>query len=145
MGALALLIASAVCMAAPVQRHAQSGSPRIVVGPLTGYLTEYDVVGGRFALRAGGMRTATLSQKIPWFVAPGASVGNVLVVSGRTLSLPLRAFRQTFTGAYPVGDPTHLMFPTNISPPAAGCWLLTVATGTVSASIPVRVRPRVRA
>jgi len=137
MGALALLLTSAVCMAAPVQDR--NGSLIVKVGPLVGGVTAYDRVNGHFSLRVGPMRTRDgLSQKIPWFPDPGAKIGSTLVVTGRALSLPKpRSFTQTFRAAL-----SPMMFPTIISPPSAGCWLFTFTTGPTTASIAVLVRPR---
>jgi hypothetical protein len=136
-GALALLLTSAVCIAGPVQQR--NGSLAVKVGPLVGYLTEYDSVDGRFSLRVGPLRTRNgLSQKIPWFPEPGAKIGSTLVVTGRALSFPTpRSFSQSFRVAL-----SPSMFPTIISPPSAGCWRLTFTTGPTSASIAVLVRPR---
>ena len=143
MGALALLLTSAVCMAAPVQQQ-NNGSLVVKAGPLLGGVTSYDIVRGRFSLRVGPNRTRTgLSQKIPWFPAAGTPVGDTLVVTGRALSLPRpRSFRQTFRAEQEVGGPQRTMFPSVISPPSVGCWSLTFTTGRTTASIAVLVRPR---
>jgi hypothetical protein len=143
MGALALLLTSAVCLAAPVQQRSD-GSLVVRAGPLVGMVTSYDVVRGRFSLRVGPNRTRDgLSQKIPWFPAAGTAVGDTLVVTGRALSLPRpRSFRQLFRGAQGVGGPQRTMFPSIISPPSVGCWSLTFTTGSTTASIAVLVRPR---
>ena len=140
MGALALLLASAVCIAAPV-RQDPNGSLTVKVGPLTGMVTAYDSVGGRFNLRVGSLRTRDgLSQKIPWFVDSGAKVGDTLVVNGTALSEPRpRTFRQVFRSAR-VG--TRSMFPSVIAPPSAGCWMLTFTSGPMKARLAVVVRPR---
>jgi hypothetical protein len=141
MGALALLLSSAVCMAAPVH-HENNGSLTVKVGPLVGGVTAYDSVNGRFSLRVGSMRTrGGLSQKIPWFPEPGAKIGDTLVVTGKALSLPKpRSFTQTFRAAsYGSG---RMMFPTIIAPPSTGCWMFTFKTGPTTASIAVLVRPR---
>jgi hypothetical protein len=143
MGALALLLTSAVCMAAPVQRQTDG---RLVVeaGPLVGNVTEYDNVRGRFSLRVGSNRTATgLSQKIPWFPVARTRLGDTLVVTGIALSLPRpRSFRQVFHAAQGVGGGQRTMFPSIISPPSVGCWRFTLTTGPTTASIAVLVRPR---
>jgi hypothetical protein len=143
MGALAALLTSAVCMAAPVQQQAGAGLV-VKAGPLIGAVTSYDTVRGRFSLRVGPNRTRTgLSQKIPWFPRAGTPVGDSLVVSGTALSVPKpRTFRQRFRGAQEVGGAQRTMFPTIIAPPSAGCWLLTFTTGPTTASIAVLVRPR---
>ena len=127
-------------MAAPVHEDA-NGALTVAVGPLVGSVTAYDQVDGRFSLRVGALRTRSgLSQKIPWFPAAGTHVGSTLVVRGRALSAPRsRTFTQTFRGAF-VG--TRTMFPTIIAPPSTGCWMLTLTTGRMSASIAVLVRPR---
>jgi hypothetical protein len=137
MGALALLLSSAVCMAAPVQDR--SGGLIVKVGPLVGTVTPYDRVNGRFSLRVGPLRTRNgLSQKIPWFPDPGAEIGSTLVVTGRALSAPTnRTFTQTFRVAL-----SPSMFPTIIAPPSTGCWMFTFTTGPTTASIAVLVRPR---
>ena len=143
MGALALLLTSAVCVAAPVQQRSD-GSLVVRAGPLAGIVTSYDLVRGRFSLRVGPNRTHDgLSQKIPWFPAAGAAIGDTLVVTGKALSLPRpRSFRQRFRVAQGVGGPQRLMFPSIISPPSVGCWSLTFTTGPTTASIVVLVRPR---
>jgi len=138
MSALALLLTAAACMGAPVRSG--TGGPQVHAGPFVGYVTAYDVVGGRFALRVGPYRTTGgLTQKIPWFPKAGTPLGPALVVSGRTLSLPHRSFRQTFQGAIVSG---RTMFPSIIAPPATGCWLLTFTSGPTTASLAVTVRPR---
>ena len=143
MGALALLLTSAICVAAPVQQQ-RSGGLVVRAGPLVGAVTSYDVVQGRFNLRVGPNRTREgLSQKIPWFPAAGTPVGDTLVVTGRALSLPRpRSFRQTFRAAQGVGGGQQTMFPTIISPPSVGCWSLTFTTGATTTSLVVLVRPR---
>jgi hypothetical protein len=143
MGALALLLTSAVCMAAPVQQQS-NGSLVVKAGPLLGGVTSYDIVRGRFSLRVGPNRTRTgLSQKIPWFPTAGTPIGDTLVITGKALSLPRpRSFRQTFRAAQGVGGGQRMMFPSIISPPSAGCWSLTFTTGPTTASIVVFVRAR---
>jgi hypothetical protein len=143
MGALALLLTSALCMAAPVQQQS-NGSLVVKAGPLTGAVTSYDTVDGRFSLRVGRERTRIgLSQKIPWFPVAGTVVGDTLVVTGRALSLPRpRSFRQTFRAAQELGGSQRTMFPSVIAPPSAGCWRLTFTTGPTTASIAVLIRPR---
>lgn len=141
MSALALLLTTAACLGAPVRADG-NGSLWVHAGPFSGGVTAYDVVRGRFALRVGAYRTTGgLSQKIPWFPDRGTRVGSTLVVSGRTLSLPRRSFRQTFQGAIVSG---RTMFPTIVAPPSTGCWLLTFTSGPTVASIAVTVRPRPR-
>ena len=143
MGALALLLTSAVCLAAPVQQRSD-GSLVVRAGPLAGIVTSYDVIRGRFSLRVGSNRTRDgLSQKIPWFPAAGTRLGDSLIVTGKALSLPRpRSFRQTFRAAQGVGGPQRTMFPSIIAPPSAGCWSLTFTTGPTTASIVVLVRAR---
>ena len=141
MSALALLLTAAAFMGAPV-RADSNGGLWVHARPFAGGVTAYDVVRGRFALRVGAYRTTGgLSQKIPWFPDSGTRVGSTLVVSGRTLSLPRRSFRQTFQGSIVSG---RTMFPTIVAPPATGCWLLTFTSGPTVASIAVTVRPRPR-
>jgi hypothetical protein len=140
-GPLALLLASAVCMGAPV-RESSNGSLSVQAGPFVGGVTAYERVAGRFALRVGPNRAKGLFQKIPWFPAPGTAIGGSLVVTGKALSLPHRSFTQTFTAAQEVGGQQRTMFPSILAPPSAGCWLLTFTSGPTAASIAVRVRPR---
>jgi hypothetical protein len=142
-GALALLLAAAACTAAPVQAQPDGGLT-VRVGPLVGAVTAYDSVGGRFSLRVGTLRTrGGLSQKIPWFAARGASVGETLTVTGRALTMPrTRTFTQIFRSAQEVGGEQRTMFPTVIAPSSAGCWVLTFATGATRARLAVLVRPR---
>jgi hypothetical protein len=134
--ALALLAAVA-CMATPVRPDRS-----IHVGPYTGYATAYDVVRGRFALRVGSYRTRNgLSQKIPWYVKTQQAVGPTIVFTGiRLRPAPARTFRQEFPtgGLFPLGQ----MYPSVLSPPATGCWRITVSTGAVSARLFALVRKR---
>jgi hypothetical protein len=143
MGALALLLTSAVCVAGPVTQETNGGY-FVKVGPLTGSITPYDVVDSRFSLRVGRNRTSSgLSQKIPWFAAPGAAVGPELTLTGKALSLPRsRTFTQTFFAAQELGGAQRTMFPSTIVPPSAGCWVFTFKTGQLKARIAVLVRPR---
>jgi hypothetical protein len=139
-GAVALLalIASVACMATPVRVQT------VRAGPFTGYVTSYDVVRRRFALRVGSYRTKSgLSQKIPWYVKTDETVGDTIVFTGvRLRPPPVRRFRQEFStgGVFPLGQ----MYPSVLSPPATGCWRITVSTGDVSARMFALVRKRPR-
>lgn len=133
---IASAAASEECLANPVRNG------KVKVGPFVGLIApEYDVVNGRFRLHVGFYRDRTtgLSQKIPWFVAfdDRARVGNTLIVTGKRLfPAPARTFKQKFYGA----GGGNAGFPTNISPPASGCWRLTFKSGRVSPSLTVLVR-----
>jgi hypothetical protein len=123
------------CLATPVHGTA------VRAGPFTGYLApEYDVVHGRFRLHPGGYRDRAtgLSQKIPWYAARTAKIAERLVVTGTRLApAPARRFRQTFTyaGEYAQGH----VFPSNLSPPAEGCWRLDFRSGQARATFVVLV------
>jgi hypothetical protein len=129
------------CLATRVQTLA-TGSVIVRSGPITGYLTQaYDVVSGRFSLHVGPWRvTDRLSQKIPWFVRANAGAGPSIVMTATRLApLPTTTFKSTFpTGGS--GYPQGMVFPSNINPPSAGCWRLTMRTGRVTAGFVVLVR-----
>lgn len=115
----------------------------VKAGPFTGLIVPaYDVVRGRFSLRVGGMRTESLSSKIPWFVPFRYKVGDSLVISGRRLSPSPRAFRQTEAIARAAGEQRGWVFPSNIDPPSVGCWRLTFRSGNAVGVLTVLVRPR---
>jgi hypothetical protein len=134
-------LAAATCLATPVSAN---GS-RVNAGPFVGYIApDYDVVNGRFSLRVGGMRTETLSSKIPWFLPRRYRVGSELTVTGTRLIRPAR-FVQSFAQAYSPTNPAQHTFPSIISPPATGCWRLTFRSGRATGTLVVLVRPRVRA
>jgi len=127
-------LGAATCLATPVS----ADRSRVHAGPFTGNLTRaYDVVDGRFSLRVDGMRTETLSQKIPWSLPRRYRVGPTLAITGRRLDAPGR-FTQRFYEALGASGP-HI-FPTNIAPPAAGCWRLTLRTGPTWGSLVALVR-----
>lgn len=130
---------SSSCSAQPV-----SGSV-VKVGPFRGMIVpQYDVVDGRFRLHVGGHRdqASGLSQKIPWFVSMRAGSQPRLLVTGTRLSPRRRTFHQRFGRAeYPGQDrDRRYVYPSNISPPAAGCWRLRFQSGTIDAHVIVLVR-----
>jgi hypothetical protein len=143
--ALALLVTleptgavAATCAATRLDR----GDVR--AGPFVGgAVPAYDAVGGRFSLRVGGMRTETLSSKIPWFAMPRHKVGATLIVTGRRIGASPRTFRQTFARAYGGGsDPRgSIVFPSTIDPPTVGCWRLTLRSGNATGSLTMLARP----
>jgi hypothetical protein len=136
---LLALLASATCLATPVKT---GDGVYVRSGPITGYITPpYDVVRGRFSLHVGPWRVKnSLSQKIPWFVRDGVDSGPAISMTGVRLSpLPARTFRQVFPSAGS-GYQQGAVYPSNISPPAAGCWRLTMRTGSVTARFVVLVR-----
>ncbi len=141
MSALALLV-TATCLATPVSVNRS----RVQAGPFTGVLAAgYDDVGGRFSLRVGGMRTATMSSKILWTLPGTHDLPNdtALVVRGRRLSTPTRRFSQVFPGGRNAAQPdTVFYFPSIIKPPTVGCWRLTFTAGTVRGSLTMLARPR---
>jgi hypothetical protein len=145
-GALALL-ATTACLATPVSADRST----VNVGPFVGTLAaRYDDVNGRFSLRVGGMRTATMSSKIFWLLPPGYVLPNDgpngetrLVVTGRWLGTPVRRFKQVFLGGKG-GTDQRYGFPSILKPPAVGCWRLTFRAGTVSGSATMLARPRYR-
>ena len=126
------------CLGTPVQGNT------VKAGPFTGYVVPaYDSVGGRFSLRVGGMRTATLSSKIPWFVPFRYKVSDSVVISGRRAHAPARAFRQTEALAS-AGDSRGWVFPSIIEPPTVGCWRLTFRSGEAVGTLTVLVRPAIK-
>jgi hypothetical protein len=143
------LLATTACLATPVSADRRT----VNVGPFAGTLAAgYDDVNGRFSLRVGGMRTATMSSKILWLLPPGYVLPNDgpngetrLVVTGRRLGTPARRFKQVFLGgkeSTAVGE--RYYFPSILKPPAVGCWRLTFRAGTVSGSATMLARPRSR-
>jgi hypothetical protein len=111
-------------------------------GPFVGNIVpRYDVVGGRFRLHVDGMRDADtgLSQKIPWWVSRRVHVTRRLVISGRRLDGSGR-FRVLLRRV--PGDPGHWVYPSNLSPPHAGCWRLRFHSGRVRARLTVLVLGR---
>jgi hypothetical protein len=134
-------LAAATCLATPVS----ADGSRVKVGPFVGYIVpSHDVVNGRFSLRVGGMRTDTLSSKIPWFLPRRYRAGSELVVTGTRLTRPAR-FVQRFDQAFSPTNPAQYTFPSIIDPPATGCWRLTFRSGRATGTLVVLVRPRVRA
>jgi hypothetical protein len=105
---------------------------------------QYDVVDGRFRLHVGGYRDKAigLTQKIPWFVPMRAGTVRRLLVTGTRLSPSRRTFRQGLARAgYPGQEQERrYVYPSNISPPAAGCWRLRFQSGRVDARVVVLVR-----
>jgi hypothetical protein len=137
-GALAVL-ATAVCLATPVS----ADRSRVHAGPFVGGLAAgYDDVDGRFSLRVGGMRTASMSSKIPWFLKT-AGYKNVskLVVTGRRLGTRTH-WAQTLSGGTNGGG--EYVYPSILKPPATGCWRLTFRAGTAVGSLTMLARPRFR-
>jgi hypothetical protein len=136
---LLAVIASATCLATPVHTLPNSGLVVVRSGPITGGITaSYDVVGGRFSLHVGPWRVKdSLTQKIPWFVRDVAHAGPTLELTAvRLAPLPARTFRQTFTAASSPSD----VYPSIISPPSAGCWRLTMRTGSITVAFVALVR-----
>ena len=79
-----------------------------------------------------------LSQKIPWFLPGTYRVGVYLVIRGRRLA-PRRG---SFTLRLPEAgslDPSEHAFPSNLSPPKAGCWRLSFEIRLVQGRLTVRV------
>jgi hypothetical protein len=148
--ALAALTA-ATCMATPVQtfeHEPYADSDVVRAGPFVGFVSRgYDAVQGRFSLRVGGMRTSSLSSKIPWFLPDGYGDVDTLVVTGRRLSRPTARFTQRFALAggttTPSPDLTYV-FPSTINPPKTGCWELTFRAGTASGTLYMLARQRAR-
>jgi hypothetical protein len=153
--ALALLAGAAMACtlagaasSAPDRRGAQSFTcaatavhgDYVRAGPFSGGIDpDYDVVNGRFRLHVGPWRDRAigLSQKIPWFLPGKYRVGVFLVVRGRRLA-PAGG---SFTVRLPEGgaDPGQHVFPSNLSPPKAGCWRLSFQTRLVQGRLTVRV------
>ena len=131
------LLASVACLATPVHGDV------VRAGPFTGYIVpQYDVVKGRFRLHVGAYRNPStgLSQKIPWFVPLRYRVGGSLVITGRRLGTATRTFRQEFQRAGSSSTPDKYVFPSSLSPPSAGCWRLTLRSGSARGTLTVLIR-----
>lgn len=131
--------ASPLCPAQPVSDGV------VKVGPFRGMIApQYDVVDGRFRLHVGGYRDKSigLTQKIPWFVQVRAGSGPRLVVTGTRLSPSPHTFRVRLERAEYSGQDQErrYVYPSNISPPAAGCWRIRFQSGTIDAHVVVLVR-----
>jgi META domain-containing protein len=113
-------------------------------GPFVGIIApEYDVVNGRFRQHVGIYRDRKtgLTQKIPWSVSRRADVGRYLRIAARRLPpLAPRRFRRTFQRASGEGDRKRWFFPSNLEPPARGCWRLRFRSGSTTGSLIVLVR-----
>ena len=131
--------AAPACLAQPVRGEV------VKVGPFRGMIArQYDVVDGRFRLHVGAYRDRTtgLTQKIPWFVPMRAGTAPSVLLTGTRLSPSARTFRQRLGRAsYPGQEQERrYVYPSNISPPAAGCWRLRFQSGKVDARVIVLVR-----
>jgi hypothetical protein len=135
------VVATVTCLATPV-RTLPNGAAVVRSGPITGYIHPgYDVVRGRFSLHVGPWRVKDdLTQKIPWYVRADADGGAAIVMTATRLApLPRQRFRQTFaTGGSGYVEGT--VYPSNIEPPSAGCWRLTMRTGSVNVTFTALVR-----
>ncbi len=135
--ALLALLASAACLATPVH------GGKVMAGPFTGVvIPQYDVVQGRFRLHVGSYRNRAtgMSQKIGWVVPTSYRVGNWLTVTGRRLSPSRQTFAQKFEEAYSPDFHDGWVFPSDITPPSAGCWKLTLSSGNARGTLTVLVR-----
>jgi hypothetical protein len=133
---LAALLATAACLATPVQGDV------VRAGPFTGGISrQYDVVDGRFRLHVGDYRDEVtgLSQKIPWFVPRRSRVGGSVLVVGRRLGSTRRIFKDVLHEAWSPSDPDQRVFPSSFSPPSAGCLRLTFTSRRVKATLTVLV------
>jgi hypothetical protein len=125
----------------PATRVQEAGRSTVVrAGPFVGYIApRYDVVDGGFRLHVGPLRDPAtgLSQKIPWFLRgrPPGTTTSLVVVGTRISPRPQRQFRQTFRSS------SRRFWPTNISPPLAGCWRLQLRSGRVTGSLTALVVP----
>jgi hypothetical protein len=133
-GVLALL-ATTACLATPVSANRST----VRAGPFIGGLAAgYDDVDGRFSIRIGGMRTSTMSTKIPWWLPGPYSGGRApreLVVTGRLLSGSARFIQTLHHGGGGI-------YPSILKPPKVGCWRLTLKAGTTAGSLTMLARPR---
>lgn len=145
------------CAAAPVHHEANaslgsfSGGRWVETTPrsagLIGYLWGGREVEGRFAVYATGVNPKTHhNEKVMW-LAPSdepetAKLLARLQITGRRLGV---AHKQTFThrfgGSYSADMPGEQLFPSILRPPTAGCWKLTLQTGSLTSSIVVRALP----
>lgn len=117
---------------------------RVRAGPFVGLITRpYDVYDGRFQLRVGGMRDATLSQKIPWFLSQKHEVDSHLRIVGRQRD-GNAVFRARFAVASGDGARGRWVFPSILNPPSPGCWRLRFVTGDARGALWVRVIPAPR-
>jgi hypothetical protein len=133
---LAALLASAACLATPVQGHV------VRAGPFVGSIVpQYDVVDGRFRLHVGVYRVPAtgLSQKIPWFIPRRYPVRATLVVLGRRLGFVTSRFRTVLHQTWSPKDPGKWVFPSSFRPPSPGCWRLTFQSGSVTGKLTVLV------
>jgi hypothetical protein len=136
-GSLAAALASTACLATPVHGSTVNASP------FTGRIyPEYDVVDGRFALHVGPFRDvdAKTSQKILWVLPPRfrSKVGAQLAFTGRLNGAVQYRYRAAGTTS---GNDSNFYFPSNLAPPNAGCWTMTLTTGRLKAQLVVWVRP----
>jgi hypothetical protein len=126
---------SYTCLATPVR------GDLVHAGPFAGGIDpDYDVANGRFRLHVGAWRDRSigLSQKIPWFLPGKYRVGVYLVISGRRLAPAGGSFTLRLPEAGSL-DPSEHVFPSNLSPPKAGCWRLSFQTRLVQGRLTVRV------
>jgi hypothetical protein len=104
---------------------------------------EYDVLNGRFRMRVGAYRdeAAGLTQKIPWRISRRADVGRRLRIKARRLP-PLSAltFQRKLPRTTAVGDRERWFFPSNLNPPAEGCWRLRFRSRSTTGRLVVLVR-----
>jgi hypothetical protein len=104
---------------------------------LIGYLFGGEVVGGRFAVYAGGRNPRTnSSEKVLWIVRRGARIGAELAVVGRRLGSTVVRYRRHFSQASSDQTPGYL-FPSILDLPQPGCWSLTLRSGRVAAKVVV--------
>jgi hypothetical protein len=128
---------SFTCTATPVRGQF------VHAGPFAGAISpDYDVVNGRFRLHVGGWRDRSigLTQKIPWFLPARYRVGVYLVIRGLRLAPAGGSFTLRLPEAGSL-DPKEHVFPSNVSPPKAGCWRLTFRTRLVQGRLTARVTP----
>jgi hypothetical protein len=102
---------------------------------------ETDIMpGGRFRLQVGAYRDrgTGLTQKILWIVKSKYPAGGELVLRGRRLSRHKRRFTQRFQLAGQ-DDPSVVVFPSIVAPPAEGCWKFTLRSGELVGRLKVWV------
>ena len=136
-GPFAAALTSAACLATPVDGNWVKAPPF-----RGGIYPAYDVVDGRFALHVGPLRDAATqtSQKILWVLPPKyrKQVGSQLVFTGHLNGVVQYRYRTYGTTS---GNDANYYFPSNLAPPKAGCWTMTLTTGRLKARLVVWVRP----
>ncbi|GEM_PF-1598137 len=100
---------------------------------ITGHLF-YAIDSQHYFLHSGGQFPDGVDDKILWLIE-NPHAGNQLEVKGLALSNPQETFDEVFPAA--VSPPNN--YPSIIDVPIAGCWQLTLTSGTVTGTLIVWV------